>query len=240
MARRQDPPRRARSASPHRPVVLQGDRRPAPVPGASRRAAAFMAVLLAPPFAGIALGAEASSDAGSTRREPTSPRSPGSPSARRSTRTTARPCSRRCTWTTARSCTSTRSARSRRKAVLAIEDSDLLRARRARTGPRTIRALIENLRATGEIRPGRFDDHPAAGEEHAPDPATQTLERKFQELALAIRVEERYTKDRILGDVPEPGVHGQRRLRDRHRLGVLLPQARLGAQPDPGRAARRA
>ena len=53
-------------------------------------------------------------------------------------------------------------------------------------------------RRDGRGGAGRIHDHAAAREERHHRRHPQTFQRKFQELALAIRVEQRYTKDQIL------------------------------------------
>ena len=114
----------------------------------------------------------------------------------RSTRPTARPSWHTSIWTTARSCRCDGSARTSIKAVLAIED-DSFYEHGALNLTSTFRALIaEHPGRQGH--PGRLDDHAAAREEHARAPNDVSLARKFQELALAQRVEQHYSKDKIL------------------------------------------
>ena len=45
---------------------------------------------------------------------------------------------------------------------------------------------------------GRVDDHPAVREERDPENSDQTFSRKFQELFLAIKLDNNYSKDQIL------------------------------------------
>ena len=90
-----------------------------------------------------------------------------------------------------------RSASVARQAVLAIEDSDFYQHGAAQLVLADPGGDRERARRAG--RRGRLDDHAAAREEHPGSiPTTGRFERKFQELALAIRVEQKYTKDQIL------------------------------------------
>jgi membrane peptidoglycan carboxypeptidase len=83
-----------------------------------------------------------------------------------------------------------------KKAVLAIEDSGFY-DHGALNWSSLLRA-VDRERAGGGSGPGWLHDHPAAGEEHPwLDPLDRSFERKFQELALAIRAEEKYSKDEI-------------------------------------------
>ena len=80
--------------------------------------------------------------------------------------------------------------------MLAIEDSGFYEH-----GAINLSSLVravdrEHPRRRG--RAGRLDDHAAAREEHAAGLGSTSLARKFQELALAQRVEQKYSKDQIL------------------------------------------
>ena len=82
------------------------------------------------------------------------------------------------------------------KAVLAIED-----ARFYQHGPlewtSVVRALLSNAQA-GQVVQGASTITQQLVKNAVTGDTAQTFERKFQELALAIRVEQRYTKDQIL------------------------------------------
>ena len=67
----------------------------------------------------------------------------------------------------------------------------------------------------------------------------QSFERKFQELALAIRVEEKYSKDEILEMYLNEIYFGNGVYGVRHRGGLLLRQAGVGAHARRRRDARR-
>ncbi|MGH2636623.1 MAG: transglycosylase domain-containing protein [Actinomycetota bacterium] len=84
-----------------------------------------------------------------------------------------------------------------RDAVLAIED-DSFYEHGALHFPGLIRAAIKNL-ASGEIEQGASTISQQVVKNVLIDSPTQTFARKFQEAALAIRLERRYTKDEILG-----------------------------------------
>jgi penicillin-binding protein 1A len=83
-----------------------------------------------------------------------------------------------------------------RKSVLAIEDSQFYQH-----GPldwtSLIRALATNA-ATGDVVQGGSTITQQLVKNAVTGDTSQTFQRKFQELALAIRVEQRYTKDQIL------------------------------------------
>ncbi len=83
-----------------------------------------------------------------------------------------------------------------RKSVLAIEDAQFYEH-----GPldwtSLIRALLTNA-ATGEVVQGGSTITQQLVKNAVTGDTSQTFQRKFQELALAIRVEQRYTKDQIL------------------------------------------
>ncbi|MGZ5307035.1 MAG: transglycosylase domain-containing protein [Actinomycetota bacterium] len=83
-----------------------------------------------------------------------------------------------------------------RKAVLAVEDAQFYEH-----GPldwtSLIRALLTNA-ATGEVVQGGSTITQQLVKNAITGDTSQTFQRKFQELALAIRVEQRYTKDQIL------------------------------------------
>ncbi len=61
-----------------------------------------------------------------------------------------------------------------------------------------LRALVENVRAGEVVQGGSTITQQLVKNTLGLDPLDQSFERKFQELALAIRVEQRYTKDEIL------------------------------------------
>ncbi len=83
-----------------------------------------------------------------------------------------------------------------RNAVLAVEDAEFYEH-----GPldwsSLIRALLTNA-ATGEVVQGGSTITQQLVKNAITGDTSQTFQRKFQELALAIRVEQRYTKDQIL------------------------------------------
>ena len=83
-----------------------------------------------------------------------------------------------------------------RKSVLAVEDAQFYEH-----GPldwtSLIRALLTNA-ATGEVVQGGSTITQQLVKNAITGDTSQTFQRKFQELALAIRVEQRYTKDQIL------------------------------------------
>ncbi len=83
-----------------------------------------------------------------------------------------------------------------RKSVLAVEDAQFYEH-----GPldwtSLIRALLTNA-ATGEVVQGGSTITQQLVKNAVTGDTSQTFQRKFQELALAIRVEQRYTKDQIL------------------------------------------
>ena len=82
------------------------------------------------------------------------------------------------------------------KSVLAVEDAQFYEH-----GPldwtSLVRALITNA-ATGEVVQGGSTITQQLVKNAITGDTAQTFQRKFQELALAIRVEQRYTKDQIL------------------------------------------
>jgi penicillin-binding protein 1A len=83
-----------------------------------------------------------------------------------------------------------------RRAVLAVEDAQFYEH-----GPldwtSLMRALLTNA-ATGEVVQGGSTITQQLVKNAITGDTSQTFQRKFQELALAIRVEQRYTKDQIL------------------------------------------
>jgi membrane peptidoglycan carboxypeptidase len=83
------------------------------------------------------------------------------------------------------------------QAVLAIEDSDFYQH-----GPldysAMLRALVINYKEGGFVQGGSTITTQLVKNTLGLDPFDRSFERKFQELALAIRVEDRYTKDEIL------------------------------------------
>ncbi len=83
------------------------------------------------------------------------------------------------------------------KAVLAIEDSDFYH-HGALNLTSLLRAAIENVRAGGVVQGGSTITQQLVKNTLEIDPTDKSLARKFQELALAQRVEQRYPKDRIL------------------------------------------
>jgi membrane peptidoglycan carboxypeptidase len=84
-----------------------------------------------------------------------------------------------------------------RKAVLAIEDESFY-AHGALNFTSLARALVENARAGEIVQGGSTITQQLVKNTLGLDPTDRSLERKFQELALAMRVEQKYTKDEIL------------------------------------------
>ncbi|HEY6568316.1 MAG TPA: transglycosylase domain-containing protein [Actinomycetota bacterium] len=82
------------------------------------------------------------------------------------------------------------------KAVLAIEDSDFYE-HGALSWNSLLRAVIENARAGEVVQGGSTITQQLVKNTLGLDPYDLSFERKFQELALAIRVEEKYTKQEI-------------------------------------------
>jgi len=82
------------------------------------------------------------------------------------------------------------------KAVLAIEDDGFYQ-HGALNLPSVVRALIANLSAGQVVQGGSTITQQLVKNAVIGD-TTQTFQRKFQELALAMRVEQRYSKDQIL------------------------------------------
>ena len=66
----------------------------------------------------------------------------------------------------------------------------------------------------------------------------RTLKRKVKEACLAIKLSRAWSKDRILADLPEPGLLRQPRLRDRGRVADVLLEAGEEADARAGGAAR--
>ena len=85
-----------------------------------------------------------------------------------------------------------------RKAVLAIEDAEFYQHNGINFSS-VFRAAVENLRAGGVVEGASTITQQLARLTLGLDPNDESLERKFQEAALALRVEERYPKNRILG-----------------------------------------
>ena len=83
-----------------------------------------------------------------------------------------------------------------RRAVLAIEDSDFF-AHGALDWSSLFRALIENARAGEVVQGGSTITQQLVGSTLGLNRFDQSVEGKLQELALAIRVEQRYSKARI-------------------------------------------
>lgn len=84
-----------------------------------------------------------------------------------------------------------------RQAVLGIEDSDFYE-HGALNLTSLVRAAIENVRAGGFVQGGSTITQQLVKNTLGLDPNAKTIERKFQELALAQRVEQAYSKDKIL------------------------------------------
>src|SRR4029453_17352215 len=82
------------------------------------------------------------------------------------------------------------------KAVLAIEDSGFY-DHGALNWSSLLRAVIENARAGEVVQGGSTITQQRVKNTLGPDPLDRSFERKFQELALAIRAEEKYSKDEI-------------------------------------------
>ncbi|MGH2679910.1 MAG: transglycosylase domain-containing protein [Actinomycetota bacterium] len=82
------------------------------------------------------------------------------------------------------------------RAVLAIEDSDFF-AHGALDVSSLIRAIIQNARAGEVVQGGSTITQQLVGLTFGQDRFDQSIEGKLQELALAIRVEQRYSKARI-------------------------------------------
>lgn len=83
-----------------------------------------------------------------------------------------------------------------RKAVLSIEDAQFYE-HGALDWTAVVRALVTNA-ASGEIVQGGSTITQQLVKRALTQDASETFERKFQELALALRVEQRYSKDEIL------------------------------------------
>jgi membrane peptidoglycan carboxypeptidase len=84
-----------------------------------------------------------------------------------------------------------------RRAVLAIEDSGFYE-HGALNLSSMVRALAENIRAHQVVQGGSTITQQLVKLTLGLDPQDRTFGRKFQELALAMRVEQKYSKDRIL------------------------------------------
>jgi membrane peptidoglycan carboxypeptidase len=82
------------------------------------------------------------------------------------------------------------------RAVLAIEDSDFFE-HGALDWSSLIRAMIQNARAGEVVQGGSTITQQLVGSTLGQDRFDQSIEGKLQELALAIRVEQRYSKERI-------------------------------------------
>ncbi len=83
-----------------------------------------------------------------------------------------------------------------RRAVLAIEDSDFFQ-HGALDWSSLIRAMIQNARAGEVVQGGSTITQQLVGSTLGVHRFDQSIEGKFQELALAIRVEQRYSKAKI-------------------------------------------
>jgi membrane peptidoglycan carboxypeptidase len=83
-----------------------------------------------------------------------------------------------------------------RKAVLAIEDSTFYE-HGALNLSSLFRALVENARAGTVVQGGSTITQQLVKNTLGLDPSDKSVTRKFQELALALRVEQKYTKDQI-------------------------------------------
>jgi membrane peptidoglycan carboxypeptidase len=84
-----------------------------------------------------------------------------------------------------------------REAVLAIEDSGFYE-HGALNLPSMFRALAQNIRAHEVVQGGSTITQQLVKLTLGLDPLDRSFGRKFQELALAMRVEQKYSKDRIL------------------------------------------
>ncbi len=84
-----------------------------------------------------------------------------------------------------------------RKAVLAIEDSTFYE-HGALNFSSLFRALVENARAGAVVQGGSTITQQLVKNTLGLDPNDKSFTRKFQELALALRVEQKYSKDQIL------------------------------------------
>ncbi len=87
------------------------------------------------------------------------------------------------------------------------------------------RALVENLRAGTVVQGGstiteQFVKNAYVGSE-------RTYTRKLREAVLAWQLEDKWSKDKILTEVPQHGLLRRRRLRRRGGRPHLLPQTRL-------------
>ena len=83
-------------------------------------------------------------------------------------------------------------------AVLAIEDATFFQHGAVNWGG-LLRAAAENVRAGEVVQGGSTITQQLVKNTLGLDPNDRSLERKFQEVALALRVEERYSKERIFG-----------------------------------------
>jgi membrane peptidoglycan carboxypeptidase len=83
------------------------------------------------------------------------------------------------------------------QAVLAIEDEDFYR-HGALSLSSMMRALAQNIRAGEVVQGGSTITQQLVKLTLGLDPSDRSIGRKFQELALAMRVEQKYSKDRIL------------------------------------------
>ena len=83
-----------------------------------------------------------------------------------------------------------------RNAVLAIEDAGFYE-HGALNWSSLLRAVVENARAGRVVQGGSTLTQQLVKNTLGLDPLDRSFERKFQELALAIRVEQKYTKDQI-------------------------------------------
>ena len=126
----------------------------------------------------------------------TSRGSPSSRSARRSTRRTARRSSRTVYLDNREIVRLKEIAPIAREAVLAIEDSGFYE-HGALNWSSLVRALVENARAGQVVQGGSTITQQLVKNTIGASDAL-TFERKFQELALALRVEQKYSKDEIL------------------------------------------
>ncbi|HVF09079.1 MAG TPA: transglycosylase domain-containing protein [Actinomycetota bacterium] len=83
-----------------------------------------------------------------------------------------------------------------RNAVLAIEDAEFYE-HGALNWSSLVRAMIENAKAGAVVQGGSTITQQLVGATLGPSQSDQTFESKVQELAIAIRVEEKYTKPEI-------------------------------------------
>ena len=190
-------------------------------------ASGLMAIVLAPPFVGAAVGVKRIDDK-VTALGADFTRIPRFPERSTIYAATARPCSPPSTSTTASSCASRTVSQPAQACRARHRGLGLLPARRAQLDLAVARAGRERARRAG--RRGRLDHHAAAREEHA---GSRPLRPDLRAQAAGVRAGdprgEEVHEGPDLRAVPQPDLPGERRLRDRHRRRVLLRQAGLGA-----------